>query len=79
MNPKPFTVQINARTVTFTSFTEVAGAEYLAPVQSFTISLKDFRELVAHVECQPGNTSFFNFTEQQLQAHGAATLQPTSA
>ncbi len=70
MTAHPFTVQITSRSVTFTQMTTVPGADYLQPVHSFTLPLKNWRELVADGGPEIGSITFFNFTPAQLAAHG---------
>jgi hypothetical protein len=75
MIPKPFTVQVSAKSVTFTEFTTVPGAAYLAPVQSFRIPIANWRELVRNGGPEIGSATYCNFSPEQLQAHGVSSPQ----
>ncbi|MBE0541608.1 MAG: hypothetical protein IH623_09495 [Verrucomicrobia bacterium] len=74
---KPFVVEIGPRTVTLTAFGPVPHADYLQPLQSFRISLKDWQALVANGGPAVGRTAYFNFPPAALAAHGVTTGEPT--
>ncbi len=72
---KPFSVEVTGRTVNFTFFAPVPGADYLQPTASFRIPLKNWRELQ---QLQVGQSACCNFTPAQIKAHGALPVSPST-
>ena len=73
VSAKAFSVEVTGRTVTFTFFAPVPGADYLQPAGRFRIPLKCWRDVQ---ELQVGQSAFCNFTPAQLKAHGALPVSP---